>query len=223
MIDAKERKLQRLESGLPDVLSTNIYNLLIGSCVLYGIVLNALIVHCFSDYFSTIDPIAFLIGYFACCFLGIYITRSENPIASFIGYNLVVLPIGALLSVCLPQYASEDIQLAIVITAAVVGVMTALATAFPQLFASMGNALLSAFAVSFVAELVAFFTGNVPSIFNWLFVIIFSLYIAYDWQKAQEYPKTLDNAIDSALDIYLDVINLFVRILKIIGKSKRKK
>ena len=31
------------------------------------------------------------------------------------------------------------------------------------------------------------------------------------------YPKTLDNAVDSALDIYLDVINLFLRILRILG------
>ena len=34
-----------------------------------------------------------------------------------------------------------------------------------------------------------------------------------DWAKAQEKPKTLDNAVDSAVDLYLDIINLFVRLL----------
>ena len=43
--------------------------------------------------------------------------------------------------------------------------------------------------------------------------IIILGYIGYDWAKAQEKRKTLDNAVDSAVDLYLDVINLFVRLL----------
>ena len=61
------------------------------------------------------------------------------------------------------------------------------------------------------------YSGN---LFNWFFVIIFSLYIAHDFSVAQMYPKTIDNAVDSALDIYLDIINLFIRILSIIARSK---
>ena len=53
--------------------------------------------------------------------------------------------------------------------------------------------------------------------------VIFSLYIGYDYWKAQQYPKTVDNAVDSALDIYLDIINLFMRILSILGNGKSSK
>ena len=50
--------------------------------------------------------------------------------------------------------------------------------------------------------------------------MIFCGYIGLDWNRAQMYPKTVDNAIDSAADIYLDVVNLFVRILSITGKRR---
>ena len=50
-------------------------------------------------------------------------------------------------------------------------------------------------------------------------VLIFSGYVGYDWSKAQIFPKTLDNAIDSAADIYVDIVNLFIRILRIMGKK----
>ena len=62
--------------------------------------------------------------------------------------------------------------------------------------------------------------GVHTTIFDFIVVIIFCGYIGYDWARAQEYNPTLDNAIDSAADIYVDVINLFVRILSIIGKRK---
>ncbi len=44
------------------------------------------------------------------------------------------------------------------------------------------------------------------------------MYIGYDIYRSQQYPKTLDNAVDSALDIYMDIANLFIRILSILGK-----
>ena len=53
---------------------------------------------------------------------------------------------------------------------------------------------------------------------DWVVAAIFTLYIGYDIYRSQQYPKTLDNAVDSALDIYMDIANLFIRILSILGK-----
>ena len=49
-------------------------------------------------------------------------------------------------------------------------------------------------------------------------VVIFSGYIGYDWARANMIPKTLDNAIDSAASLYIDIINLFIRILQILSR-----
>lgn len=222
MLDTKERKLARLTSGLPDRVSVRTYNLLIGAIILYGFLVNALIVKEYSSFFLKMNPVLLIIGCILLGLIGIFMACSSSPVMSFIGYNLVVIPIGALLSVCLPAYSAGDILLAIVITGIVVATMMLLSTIYPHIFSQMGRTLFFALLISTVSEIVAMIAGYIPSIFNWIFVVIFSLYIGYDWHKAQAYPKTIDNAVDSALDIYLDIINLFIRILRIIGKGKRK-
>ena len=58
------------------------------------------------------------------------------------------------------------------------------------------------------------------SIYEYVFVGIFSLYIGYDWARANTCARTVDNAIDLAANLYLDIINLFLRILEIMGKRK---
>ena len=215
-----DRKLERLNSGLPDTLSENAYNLVIGGCLLYGFIVNALIVWLCGDFFANMNYLVFIIGYFVLCFAGIIIsTKSTNPAVSFLGYNMVVVPIGAVLSVCLPGYAFKEILLAIIITGAVVGIMTVLATTKPKLFSKMGPTLLIALGVGLLGEVISMLLGYTGNVFNWIFVIIFSLYIGYDWHKAQMYPKTLDNAVDSALDLYLDIINLFIRLLNLIKRD----
>ena len=221
MESSKERKLARLNSGISDTISAQQYNLILGGCILYGLLLNLLIVICFGDFFAVIDPLVFTIGYFIFCFLGVYLANSDSPLTSFLGYNLVVLPIGALLSIALPDYAAADIRLAILLTTIIAAVMMTLSTLFPQFFAGLGSALLFSLVIGVVAELICLLFGCHPSFFNWAFVLLFTLYIGYDWYKAQAYPKTLDNAIDSALDIYLDLINLFIRILKILSKKRK--
>lgn len=218
MLNSQERKHNRMYSGLADTLTGRQYNLVIGGCLVYGFFLNAIIIILFGNFFLYMNPIALLIGYFVCCLAGIFLTVSNSPAVSFLGYNLVVLPIGALLSVFLPAYTGMDVLMAIIATGLVVLAMTGLSAAYPHVFARMGRTLFIALLLGFLVEIVAVFLFSYAgNIFNWFFVILFSLYIGYDWCKAQSYPKTLDNAIDSACDLYLDIVNLFIRLLEIFG------
>ena len=79
-------------------------------------------------------------------------------------------------------------------------------------------------AVGLIASIVIEVLGML--IFKWsmnfmdyIVALIFCGFIGFDWARAQVFPKTLDNAVDSAADIYVDVANLFIRILAITGKS----
>ena len=83
----------------------------------------------------------------------------------------------------------------------------------------MGPTLFISLGIGLFGEIISMLFGYTGNVFNWIFVIIFSLYIGYDWHKAQMYPKTLDNAVDSALDLYLDIINLFIRLLNLIKRD----
>ena len=55
---------------------------------------------------------------------------------------------------------------------------------------------------------------------DWIAAGLFSLYIGYDVYRSQQFAKTVDNAVDCALDIYLDIANLFIRLLSIMGKKR---
>lgn len=55
---------------------------------------------------------------------------------------------------------------------------------------------------------------------DWIVAAIFCGYVGYDWGRANNIPKTLDNAVDSAAALYMDIINLFLRILRILGRKK---
>ena len=223
VFDAKERKQERLNSGIPDAISPNLYNGVIGLLLLYGFGVNALMVHLCSGLMLQIPPLVFLIVYFILCFAGTACAASDKPGMSFLGYNLIVVPIGAVLSLSLPDFDSDLIMTAMLYTGSITAVMTALASFFPQLFSGLGKALGIALLVTLILSLVScfFFDGAGEMIFLWVGAGIFTLYIGYDWYKAQAYPKTLDNAVDSALDLYLDIINLFLKILRILAKARR--
>ncbi|MBR6693608.1 MAG: US12 family protein [Clostridia bacterium] len=214
-----ERKRARMQNADFDKLSLRTYNLIIGAVILYGFVVNAIMVATLSDFFMNMDYRVLLIGYIILVIIGSFMTNSKSPLVSFIGYNLVVVPIGALVSVLVPQYDTTSIIAAIVATGAVVFLMIAISTIYPRVFSKMGTALFLMLLLGLVAEVIAMFLGYGGDIFNWLFVLIFSLYIGYDWFRAQSYPRTLDNAVDSALDIYVDAINIFVRLLAIFGNN----
>ncbi|MBO5105665.1 MAG: US12 family protein [Clostridia bacterium] len=222
LLSSRNRKAARMNGA--DTITASAYNLLIGGMLLYGFIANALIVWLGGDFFASLASehyAIFIIGYFVLCLAGTIISlKSQKPLISFLGYNLVVVPIGALLAVALPFYYISDILLAIVTTGAVTAIMMILGATFPRTFAKLGRTLLISLFVSLLVNTVALIFGYSGNLFNWIFVAIFSLYIGYDWQKAQMYPKTADNAIDSALDLYLDIINLFVRLLSIISKNR---
>ena len=204
-----------------DSITTRNYNLIIGFTLFYGFLMNILLICVARSFFMEMNPIVFLIGYFILAIAGsIIVNASRNPAVSFLGYNMICVPIGGLLSICVPAYPIESIIAAVATTALVTVVMIIFSIIFESFFSKIGTALLAALFIGLFAELIAMLFGYGGDIFNWLFVIIFSLYIGYDWYRAQKYPKTIDNAIDCAVDLYLDIINLFVRLLEIFGKKK---
>lgn len=217
--NSSERKKARMQGADFDKLSLRQYNLIIGLTVLYGFVVNAIMVWQLSDFFIRMNLTALLIGYFALVIIGTVMANSKSALVSFIGYNFIVVPIGSLVAISVPFYEVSSVISAIVATAGVVAVMIIISSLYPRLFQKMGPALFIALLLALVACVIATFMGYSGNAFHWFFVILFSLYVGYDWFRAQAYPRTLDNAVDSAIDLYVDAINLFVRLFAIFGRS----
>ena len=94
---------------------------------------------------------------------------------------------------------------------------------FPTLFEKLGGLLLTVLVSIIVAEIVLIFCGVEQVITSWIAAILFSSYIGFDFYRSQQFEPTVDNAVDCALDIYMDIVNLFVRILRLLGAGKSKK
>ena len=220
------RKEERLNSGVGDQISVRRYNAVMLLTLLWGFLVNTVMVYYFAipimRLLSGVGPLWIFIGYFVLAIAGIAISaRSTNPWISFLGYNLLVLPIGVLLCLILPGIPVAIVTKALLLTGIVTATMTLLGLVAPNVFLGMGRTLFIALIVGILAELVATFLFHYTgTAFDWLFVLLFSGYIGYDVAKSQIYPKTVDNAVDCALDIYLDIINIFIRLLALLSRKE---
>ncbi len=220
----ENRKLERLyaDYDLNDVIDRQKYNLIMGGIVVYGLVVNYILCKAVPNVYEYINPAAFLILYFILVIAGTAISaRSSNPIISFIGYNMVVVPCGLVVSMAIQVYGgleSDIVSQAFLYTFCISGIMIASSMLLPDLFETIGRYLFVGLIAVLIGSIIGIFINGVFNAFAWVGALLFSLYIGYDFYRAQQYTPTLDNAVDCALDIYLDIINLFLRLLRILGR-----
>lgn len=202
-------------------ISAHLYNAIIGITLLIGFAINyAMVKHIPAEAIASINPWVFFIGYFACCFAGVALfSKSDNPAISFLGYLLVVTPFGLIINLVVSRYSADVVGNAIQATGVITCIMMLLGSMYPGFFKSIARGLFIALLCTIVVELVMIFVFNAHhTIVDWAVVLIFCGYIGYDWARANSIPKTVDNAIDSAAALYMDIINLFLRLVRILGR-----
>ena len=90
---------------------------------------------------------------------------------------------------------------------------------YPVFFNKIARALSFSLIIVIIVELIEIFVFQIHhGIIDWIVVVIFCGYVGLDWSRANQIPKTLDNAVDSAASLYMDIIILFLRILRIMGR-----
>lgn len=224
----QEEAFAAMGVGADARISDGKFNLVLGGMIVYGLLINAVIVLLLGEPIINLmvahpgSSIAFLIGYIVCVIAGTRIAyKSDKPLVSFAGYNLIVVPMGVLLAMMIPGFPTFTIAKAAALTGFITLFIMGLSSAFPKLFLSMGRALFITLLITLVVELISVMIfGYSGSIFDIVFVFLFSMYIGFDFARAQLLPKTVDNAVDCALAIYVDIINLFIRILSLLGRDR---
>ena len=202
-------------------MSSRTYNLTIGLILLWGFGINILMCKFLTPIFMDWNFILIVIGYFVLAILGIHLSStSDNALISFIGYNLVVLPVGVVLSIGLAEYDHVSIMNAFLVTGAVTLLMIFLSIIYPNVFLSLGKVLFFSLLGVIIFEIIFMLLGiSTPTFWDFLVALIFCGYIGYDWANAQTKEYTLDNAVDSVVELYLDIVNLFIRILEAIDDN----
>lgn len=201
-----------------DTMTRNAFYLVIGAVLAWGFIATSMVAEMTAAWQPTIWE---YLGWGLCVpILGILLSCSGNAALSFVGFNMVVVPFGAILGPVLAQAELSSpgvVGEAARLTGIVTAIMATTGLLFPNFYRGLGGAL-------FMALLCLLAVGILQLIFpvlmqftviHYIAAGIFALYIGYDMWRASTVPATLDNAVDVSISLYLDIINLFIRLLYI--------
>jgi FtsH-binding integral membrane protein len=151
--------------------------------------------------------------------VGIFVSQSADPKIAFLGYNLIVAPMGLVLGPVANFYAPDLVINAAVITGITTGLMAFAGLTYPNLFKSLGGVLFYSLLGLVIVRLIAIFVPGLNSfgVLDYIAAGIFSLYIGYDMYRASTLGRTWGNVVGISVSLYLDIINLFLSLLSIFG------
>jgi FtsH-binding integral membrane protein len=149
-------------------------------------------------------------------------TRLSAPAAGglFLLYSALN---GATLSVVLLAYTGESVALAFVSTAGTFAAMSLYATVTRRDLSSWGSFLFMGLIGVVLASVVNIFlrSSMVTFVVSCMSVVVFTGLTAYDTQKLRAFARaggaSGSFAVNGALALYLDFINLFLALLRIFG------
>ena len=228
ILDIESRAEARSAINSPGaVISDRMYNLVMGAVTAWGLLVNVVMcVTCSKMAVAVVagNPLLFGIAYLVLAIAGVFIAhKSHNPIISFVGYNMIVIPLGLEISAVVALYGGMNavwVQNAFAYTLFISAIMICASLLVPQFFQKIGRVLFACLIGLMVLGVVVALLGGGTLWLSYGAAVIFSLYIGFDFWKSQQYAKTVDNAVDSAVDLYLDIALLFLQLLRIFSNNR---
>lgn len=151
-----------------------------------------------------------------------------NPSLGFILMLFYSYLMGMSLSSLFLVYTQRSITGAFISTSALFAGLAFYGWTTKRNMVSWGAYLFAIFIAAFVVEIVNIFlgSGGLQSVLNWLFLIIFTIFTAYDSNQLKRmYYQTHDSrslaalAVIGAFNFYLDFLNIFMELLSIFNDN----
>lgn len=153
--------------------------------------------------------------------------RKLSPIVVTILYYAYAMLTGLTFASIFAVFELQSIVYAFLGTAAVFGIMAYIGKNTKADLTSMGTILTISLIVAIVVSIINIFIGNslIDIILDWVMIFIFMGFTVYDMNKIVSlqdvvYADSEKLYIYGAMQLYLDFINLFIRILYIFGKRR---
>lgn len=147
---------------------------------------------------------------------------SEVVTLLFFGYSMIT---GLTFSVIFAAFDLTSIAYALFATAGFFGILSYMGYKTNKDLSKLGTVLTAALIVAVILTLINLFVGNagLDMILDWVILVIFAGLTAYDINKvkmmSEDYGYDQEKvAIYGAMQLYLDFINMFLRILEIFGR-----
>lgn len=169
---------------------------------------------------------AWIVAYFAlaipgCMMVGI----NQNVGVNLVGYLLMVLPTGAIIGPYVHMFEIGSVVHVVMMTVAItvaIGIVGALWPSsvehwFGYLFAAL-LALLFADLSGLALPWLGYKRVLDQSVVDWFGIGVFSLWIFFDMNQAMRMPANASNAVFIAANMYLNMVNLFIRLLARTGQ-----
>ena len=168
-----------------------------------------------------------VIAVFILCFLGQFlIARAKSKVTAITIFSLFAVAMGTWISTLMIIYELGTIVYSLAITAGVFGIMAVYGFVTKRDLDRFGSFLVMLLLGALLVSIVNIFIAN--STLDWvLSYVILGIYIgfiAYDVQKvkqlAQSGQLTMNISLLMALNLYIDFVYVFIRILSIVARSR---
>lgn len=167
-----------------------------------------------------------LLPYFGVAIVGCVMANSQSAPIALIGYALIILPTGWIVGPYVKLFQMQSVIFAVWITVGVTVALGILGALWHKSVEHWGGYLLTALLALIVIEGVSILMiwlgyANLRSVFgitDWVAIGIFSAFVFYDMNMAVRMPRNAANAVFAAANMYLNMVNLFVRILARTGQ-----
>ncbi len=214
----------RLRAG-GKLLSARAYNALLAGLILVSFLVMGVCAQWSStpEFLRTVgqNALGFTVGTLVGTFGGLIamrVGRSKESLGiSLVGYAVFTVTFGFTTSMALAAYSLESISTALLATAGIVAVFGAAGLAFPRFFARIQGVVGIGLLAVIVVEMVLMFMGISQNVTDIVVIVLFCGFIGYDVYRASTDVPTVANALWYAVEMFLDIINVFLRLLALFG------
>lgn len=161
-------------------------------------------------------------------FIGVFVAMgSDKPIISLMGFALIAIPFGLFLGPIVAAYTTASVFKVFFLTSLMVSILGIIGGVIPDSLESWGSWLFGGLIMLlgglFIVPIGAMFgldMGGAMTLLDWAGLLIFGGLVLYDVNRAMRLVYTMDNAIDAAVAVYLDWLNIFIRLLSLTGQRR---
>ena len=193
------------------------FNLIQGGIVVIGLVINWILLVLLQDSIADLNPIIFGFIYIAIWIAGIVlVSEVPNTFVVCVAYYMIVAPTGILAASIIDLFSAKSGAEVVLQAVVAVTCVTAVVTCFAAIKPAVCDSLLTLAGIGslgLVASiLIVSLSGWEVSVWAWLASVFICFCFVYDMFHSQEFYKTVKNAVDCAVDIYLDTAFAIIKI-----------